>query len=94
MADTLALIIISQPLTYRNLYKVIYVCSKYRSHLPSEKMIQKSKADAHSQHWTEHWVPVEELRERTEGAEGVCNSIGRTTISINQPAPTPRAPRD
>jgi hypothetical protein len=27
--------------------------------------------------------PIEELRERTEGVEGVCNSIGRTTISTN-----------
>jgi hypothetical protein len=86
MADTLALIIISKPLSYRNLYKVIYVCSKYRSHLPSEKMIQKSKADAHSQHWTlSTGSPVEELRERTGEAKGVCNSIERTTISINQP---------
>jgi hypothetical protein len=27
---------------------------------------------------------MEELRERTEGAEGVCNSIGRTIKSTNQ----------
>jgi hypothetical protein len=27
------------------------------------------------------WLRV---RERTEGAEGVCNPIGRTTISTNQ----------
>jgi hypothetical protein len=30
------------------------------------------------------------VRERTEGAERVCNPIGRTTMSTNQ---TPRAPR-
>ena len=34
-------------------------------------------------HWTEHWVPKEGVRERTEGAEGVCNTIERTTISTN-----------
>jgi hypothetical protein len=28
-------------------------------------------------------TPVEEL-ERIEGAEGVCNTIGSTTISTNQ----------
>jgi hypothetical protein len=27
---------------------------------------------------------IEELREKTEGAEVVCNSLGRTTISTNQ----------
>ena len=32
-------------------------------------------------HWTEHGVPN---GERTEGAEGVCNPIGRTTISTSQ----------
>jgi len=42
-------------------------------------------------HWTENWVPNGGVRERTEGAEGDCNPIGRTTISINQ---TPRAPRN
>jgi hypothetical protein len=35
-------------------------------------------------HWTEHRVPNGGVRERTEGAEGVCNPIGRTTISNNQ----------
>jgi hypothetical protein len=35
-------------------------------------------------HWTELGVPNRGVRERTEGAEGVCNSIGRTTISTNQ----------
>jgi hypothetical protein len=34
--------------------------------------------------WTEHGVPNGRVRERTEGAEGVCNPIGRTTISTNQ----------
>jgi hypothetical protein len=36
-------------------------------------------------HWTEHrvpnGVPNEGVRVRTEGAEGVCYPIGRTTIS-------------
>jgi hypothetical protein len=35
-------------------------------------------------HWTEHGVPNGRVRGRTEGAEGVCNSIGRTTILTNQ----------
>jgi hypothetical protein len=43
-------------------------------------------------HWTEHGIPNGGFRERTEGAEGVCNSIGRTTISTNQTAP-PELPR-
>jgi hypothetical protein len=35
-------------------------------------------------HCFEHRVPSGEVRERTEGAEEVCNPIGRTTISTNQ----------
>jgi hypothetical protein len=35
-------------------------------------------------HWTEHRVHNGGVRERTEGAEGGCNPIGRTTISTNQ----------
>jgi len=35
-------------------------------------------------HWTEQGIPTGEVKERTEGAEGVCNPIGRTTISTNQ----------
>jgi hypothetical protein len=42
-------------------------------------------------HWTEHGDPKGEVRARTEGAEGVYNLIGRTTISINQ---TPKTLRD
>ena len=34
--------------------------------------------------WTEHGVLSEKVREKTEGAEGVCNPIGGTTISTNQ----------
>jgi hypothetical protein len=37
-------------------------------------------------HWTEHGVPNIRVRERTEGVEGVCNPIGRTT-STNQTPP-------
>ena len=36
-------------------------------------------------HWTEHRVPNGGVRERTEGAEGVCNH--RKNNSINQPDP-------
>jgi hypothetical protein len=39
-------------------------------------------------HWTEHGVPNEGVRERTEGTEGICNPIGRKTISTNQKIPT------
>jgi hypothetical protein len=35
-------------------------------------------------HWTEHRVLIEGIRKRTKEAEGVCNLIGRTTISTNQ----------
>jgi hypothetical protein len=35
-------------------------------------------------------VPNKGVKERTEGVEGVCNPIGRTTISTNQtPAELP-----
>jgi len=44
---------------------------------------------------TEHGDPNGEIRARTEGAEEICNSIGRTTISTNQiPDPHLKAPRD
>jgi hypothetical protein len=33
-------------------------------------------------HWTEHQDPKGGVRERTEGAERVCNPIGGTTISF------------
>jgi hypothetical protein len=36
-----------------------------------------------SNHWTEHGDTNGGVRERTEGAEGLCNPIGRTT-STNQ----------
>ena len=35
-------------------------------------------------HWTKHGFPNGRVRERTEGTEGVCSPIGRTTISTNQ----------
>jgi hypothetical protein len=37
-----------------------------------------------AKHWTEHGVPNGRVRERTKGAEGVCNSI-RKNNNINQP---------
>jgi hypothetical protein len=42
-------------------------------------------------HQTEQRVSNGGVRERTEGAKGVCNQIGITTISTNQ---FPRALRD
>jgi hypothetical protein len=44
-------------------------------------------------HWTKFRDPNGGVRLRTEGAEGVCNTIGRITISIKQTAPSSRAPR-
>jgi hypothetical protein len=41
-------------------------------------------------HWTELRVPNRGVRERTEGVEGVCNPMGRTTISTNQNLIAPR----
>jgi hypothetical protein len=38
-------------------------------------------------HWTEHGFTIEEFRERTGGAEWVCNPMGRTIISTNQTSP-------
>jgi hypothetical protein len=35
-------------------------------------------------HLTEHWDPNEGVRGRPEGAEGVCNTTGRTAISTIQ----------
>ena len=32
----------------------------------------------------ERWLPNEGVRERTEGAEGGCNPIGRITTATNQ----------
>jgi hypothetical protein len=31
-------------------------------------------------HWTEHGIPNEGVKERTEGAERVCRPIGGITI--------------
>jgi hypothetical protein len=35
-------------------------------------------------HWTEPGDPNGRVRVTAEGAKGICNHIGRTTISINQ----------
>jgi hypothetical protein len=47
-----------------------------------------------TKHLTESRDPNGKVRAKTEGAERVCNLIGRTTISINQTPPLLRAPRD
>ena len=41
-------------------------------------------------HWAERVVPNEKIGEVTEGAEGVCNRMGRAMASTGQ---TPGAPR-
>jgi hypothetical protein len=38
-------------------------------------------------HWTACGLTNREIRERTEGDEGICNPKGRTTISTNQMPP-------
>jgi hypothetical protein len=38
-------------------------------------------------HWNEYGVLNRRVIEMTEGAQGVCNPIGRTTISTNQITP-------
>jgi hypothetical protein len=35
-------------------------------------------------YWMEHRAPIEGARESTQGAKGVCNPIGATTIWTNQ----------
>jgi len=46
-----------------------------------QSMTQRQMLTAN--HWTENGVPIGEVRERIEGAEGVCDPI-RTTIPTNQ----------
>jgi hypothetical protein len=41
-------------------------------------------------HWTEPGDPNGRVRRRTKEAEGVCNSIGRTTISTIQTLQSPQ----
>jgi hypothetical protein len=38
---------------------------------------------------TKHRDPNGEIRGRTEGAEGICNPIGRSTISTKPDPPLP-----
>ena len=55
--------------------------------LSPERLCQcltNTEMDALSHPWTEHRVPNEGARERTQGAEGVCSPIGGTTIWTNQ----------
>jgi hypothetical protein len=40
-----------------------------------------------TKYWIEHGVPNGGVRERTEGAEGVCSPIGGTIILTNQTPP-------
>jgi hypothetical protein len=53
--------------------------------LSPERLCQSlTNTEADANHWTEHRVLTGGFIERTEGAEGVCNSIRRTTPSTNQ----------
>jgi hypothetical protein len=40
-----------------------------------------------AKHWTEHGDPNEGVREKSEGAQSVCNLVERTTLSTNQSLP-------
>jgi hypothetical protein len=48
------------------------------------QQLTQTDADSHSQTLDGGQYPNGRARGRTEGAEGVCNPIGRTTISTNQ----------
>jgi hypothetical protein len=48
------------------------------------RVLQIQRQMLATDHWTENRVPNGGVRERTGGAEGVCNPIGRTTIWTNQ----------
>ena len=43
-------------------------------------------------HVTENRIPNGGVKEMSEGTKGVCNPIGRTTISANQTPPTAELP--
>jgi hypothetical protein len=43
-------------------------------------------------HWTEHGDPNVRVRGKTEGAKGLGNPMGNTTISTNQTHPPPELP--
>ena len=51
----------------------------------ARQSLTNTEADTSSQ--LLEWAPNGGLRERTEGAEGVCNPIGWTSISTNQISP-------
>jgi hypothetical protein len=42
--------------------------------------LTNTEGDPRSLSWMEHRVPNEGARERTQGAERVCNPIGGTTV--------------
>jgi len=50
----------------------------------SARVWQIQRQMLRANHWMEHRFPNGGVRERIEGAEEVCNPIGRTTTSTNQ----------
>jgi hypothetical protein len=69
------------PDTFVNTNKYLLTKSYYSSLLRSSTsawQIQRWMLTAY--HWTEHRVPNEGAQKSTQGAEGVCSPIGRTTI--------------
>ena len=50
------------------------------SHMRLCQCLANTEVDAHSLYKMEHMAPNGEVRESTQGAEGVCNPIGGKTI--------------
>jgi len=76
------------PVTIPDLKKYLLIGARYGSLLRGSArplLIQMRILTANQ--WTEQGDPTGRVRERTEGAEGVCNPKGRTTISTNQTPP-------
>jgi hypothetical protein len=67
-----------------------------RSLMSLERLCQSltfTEVDARSQPLNWSCGPHGRVRERTEGTEGVCNPIGRTT-STNQTSPSPQSSQE
>jgi hypothetical protein len=72
------------------------LCPNYKivvnAELQKETCIKLKKKKTNKQHNKKIMTegdPNRGFRERTEGAEGICNPIGRATISTNQTPPPP-----
>jgi len=79
------------PVTIADAKKCLLTGARYGCHLRSSArtlLIQMRMVAAN--HWTEQEDSNGGVREKTEGAEEICNTIGITTITTNQiPAKLP-----